>query len=370
MAWPTDEQERLLRAALAAPADAGAACRSLRGIDARRLDQASRRLLPLLYANLRELEVRCPLVEEAEREYRRTASRNAALFDRGRALIQELATDGVATLVLKGAALAGRYYRDAGLRPMTDIDILIPIKALFPALAACRRAGWTPKGVLTSSLIRTRHAVPFGTADGFTCDLHWRVFAEPAPPGADEALWAASTEMDFHGASTRALSPADQLLHVCVHGARWAPVPAIWWITDAIAIIRAGDLSWSRLVSRAVTYRFVLRLREALHYLSNHHGAAVPGDVRETLRTLPVSALERFEWRVIGSVLGGLPTHWCNHRRSGEGIGMRGLLGFPLYLRDVWGLKSAGELPRAVTIRAVARVAAALRGLPFARRPV
>jgi len=365
MIWPTTEQERLLRLALASPADARAAASSLSGIDVGRLDSTSRRLLPLLYPTLRDLDVRGPLLDEAELEYRSTASRNVALFDRGRALIRDLTTAGVATLALKGAALVSQYYRDPGLRPMADMDLLIPLKALFPALGAFQRAGWTPRYALTSSLIRTRHAAPFTTAGGlFACDLHWRVFPEPAPRGAEDALWAASTEVDFYGVNTRVLSPTDQLFHVCLHGARWAPVPAVWWISDAVAIMRAGGVDWNRIVAQAVTYRVVLRLREALGYLRTRLDAAVPGDVLGILQARPVSALERLEWRVLARehrVLGELPIYWCYHRRSDEGAGWRGLLAFPPYLQDAWGLKSATDLPRAAANRAVARAAAALR---------
>jgi hypothetical protein len=360
MIAPTAEQELLLRAALSPPAGPFVVGQALRDVDVRRLDATSRRLLPLLVLAPRAQEPCGALLEMAEREYRRTAARNAALFDRGRKLIEDLDTAGVETLVLKGAALVPRYYRDPGLRPMADLDILIPIKAFFPALAALQRAGWRPHRTVTPSLVRTTHAAPFTTADGFVCDLHWRVFPEPGPPGAEAALWAASVDVDFYGTKTRALSSTDQLLHVCLHGARWGPVPAIWWIVDAVAIIRAGDVDWDRLVSQAVTYRFVLRLRDALRYLRTL-GAAVPADILGTLETVPASALERLERRAVARehrLLGVLLVHWCNYLRSHEGA-RRG--GFVPYLRDVWGLKSSADVPRAAANRAVVRVAAALR---------
>lgn len=362
MIWPTAEQERLLRLALLSPADARAAAT----IDVRRLDPTTRRLLPLLYPTLRDLDVRGPIFDEAEAEYRRTATRNAALFARGGALIRSLTAANVATVALKGAALVSRYYRDPGLRPMADLDLLIRLEGLFPALVAFQRAGFTPRYALTASLIRTRHAAPFTSADGFACDLHWRVFPEPTPRAVEDALWSASSEVDFHGAITRVLSPSDQLFHVCLHGARWAREPAVWWVGDAVAIIRAGGVDWSRLVSQAVSCRFVLRLHEALGYLRTRLDAPIPGEVLDALRARPVSALERLEWRVLARehrVLGELPLYWCYHRRSGEGTGWSGLLAFPPYLQDAWGLKSATDLPRAAATRAVARAGAALRRL-------
>jgi hypothetical protein len=93
---------------------------------------------------------------------------------------------------------------------------------------------------------------------------------------------------------------------------------------------------------------------------------AVPGEVLATLRARPASTLERLEWRVLARehrALGELPIYWCYHRRSDEGTGWRGLLAFPPYLQDAWGLKSSTDLPRAAARRALARTAAALRRL-------
>lgn len=362
MVWPTAEQEWVLRFALGSPTDR----RPAGDLDVRRLDDTTRRLLPLLYPKLRDLDVRGPLRDASEQEYRQTASRNAALFDRGRRLVDELQKAGVVTLTLKGAALVARYYGDAGLRPMADMDVAIPIASLFPSIAALHRAGWTPRYRLTTGFIRTRHAAPFATADGFACDLHWRIFAEPTPPGFEDELWTMSSEIDFHGVRTRALSSADQLVHVCLHGARWAPVPAVWWIGDAATIVHAGDVDWNGVVSRAVNARFVLRLREALGYLHDRLDVAIPPTVLDDLRARRVSAFERLEWRLLARehrMLGELPTYWCHHRRSGEGGGLQGVLGFPAYLRDAWGLRSPADLPRAATSRAVVRVRDALRRL-------
>ena len=360
MIWPTAEQERLLRLATSPPSDLRGA---LDDLDVPPLDPTSRRLLPLLYPTLRGLDARGPLLDAADAEYRWTASRNAALFERGGALVRELRSAGVATLALKGAALVARYYRDAGLRPMADLDLLVPLKALFPTLLAFQHAGWTPRYTLTPSLIRTRHAAPYTTADGFVCDLHWKIFPEPTPPAVEDEMWAASVDADLHGTEIRVLSPTDQLLHVCLHGARWAREPAVWWVGDAIAIIRAGGVDWSRIVSHAVRARFVLRLREPLGYLRDRLGAAVPGDVLATLRACPVTGVERLEWRLIARehrLLGELPTYWCHHRRSDEGTGLSGVLGFPAYLKDALRLKSGADLPRAAAGRAIARAAAAL----------
>jgi hypothetical protein len=364
MSWPTPAEERVLRAAFSPSTETGAAD-AIRAIDVRALDERERCLLPLLCPRLRELRIEGPLREAAEAEYLRTASRNTALFEHGGQLVQELETAGIPTMILKGAALVERYYRDPGLRPMLDLDVLVPRERLVAALARLHRAGWMPMGVLTPAVLRTRHALTCITRDGFLCDLHWRPFLEPVPPGVHDALWTTSVEMSLHGARTRAFSPADQLLHVCVHGAQWHATPVLWWVGDAINIVRTGQVDWRRFVSQTVAFRLVVRTREALQYLRDRLGADVPADVVETLRGQSVSASERFERRLVARqhrILGDLPRHWYVHQRSEAGRGWRGWLSFPSYLSDVWALRSTRDLPRAATTRALRRLVRSARG--------
>src|SRR5205085_7437309 len=56
-----------------------------------------------------------------------------------------LAEAGCPAPVMKGGALAGRY-PDPGLRPMDDIDLILPVEQIAPAVDALRGAGWTSLG--------------------------------------------------------------------------------------------------------------------------------------------------------------------------------------------------------------------------------
>jgi len=58
--------------------------------------------------------------------------------------------------------------------------------------------------------------------------------------------------------------PTDAFFAACVAGARYGPLPATQWLTDAVMILRSGELDWDRLVELAVAHRQHLRLREAL----------------------------------------------------------------------------------------------------------
>ncbi|MBA3242461.1 MAG: nucleotidyltransferase family protein, partial [Acidobacteria bacterium] len=124
--WPDEPQELLLCAALLRGEDALSAWGEWRStVDPDSLDAGSKRLLPLLYRNLRELGVNDPLVPRLKESYRITWSLNQSVFRQMASLLGSLHGAGIETLVLKGGALVPLYYRDYGVRPMVDFDILV-----------------------------------------------------------------------------------------------------------------------------------------------------------------------------------------------------------------------------------------------------
>jgi len=132
----------MLRAALGDAETAMDAWHALRvRLDLDSLGPASQRLLPPLWRNLSRLGVQDPILGRCRGAYRYHWSRNQLLFRRGAVLLAELAASGIETLLLKGAALATRYYGDAGLRPMNDFDVAVPAGAAGDAVAVLERNG-------------------------------------------------------------------------------------------------------------------------------------------------------------------------------------------------------------------------------------
>lgn len=364
--WPDGDQELLLRAALLSGQDAMEPWRNLRprlAVD--RADRASRRLFPLLDANLRRHGIDDPLMAELAKFRERAAARNRALFDAARGLLQALEDAGIATLVLKGGAVAARLYRDLSLRPMADVDVVVPTGQAPSALEVLRRAGWSPRIAITPAFIRMQHAADvFSESASVKCDLHWHVYWECCQPTADDDLWAASLPLDFAGKATRTLGPADALLHLCVHGSRRVRHPQLLWVADALLLLRESAVDWRRLMAQAIQRRFVLRAGGMLAYLRRAFGAPVPADVLRHLQTHPVSRFERFEYWLGNrpqGVIGELPIYWCNHRRLREGWPTKTPPGFPRYLQETWRVDSLRAVGQGALARAGKRVRAIFR---------
>lgn len=357
---PTAQQELLLQAALL-PGEAGrSAWRRVSAPSAvEALDVASQSLLPLVYQNLARLGVRGGDIDALKERYLLTWSENQRVYHGVLPLLQAFEKAGIDAVVLKGLALIARFYRDPGLRPMADVDVLVPPSDVERATELAASLGWHPRHRPTPAFRRVKHAGPFDHPAGPTCDIHWRVFAEAGGGAADDDFRAAAEAVTFQGAALRILSPTDQLLHVCGHAARRSQVPAIRWVADAALILREGPIDWRRFLVHAAQRRFVLRMRQMLGYLRQAFGVAIPPSVEADLARQPVSILERVEYRVLNRelrLLGELPTYVFNCWR-GE---LHPLLALPGYLRDAWGLTSRADVPGHAMTLALRRAKAAV----------
>ncbi|MEO7119246.1 MAG: nucleotidyltransferase family protein [Candidatus Limnocylindrales bacterium] len=354
--FPDSHQRAVLRAALM-PAPAAltswrVACPDLDPATAMPVVQ---RLLPLLARNLRANGLDDARLDAMDAITDETRARNDHLFEHGAALMAAMERAGIPTVLLKGAALVVDGYGDTGLRPMSDLDFLVPTEAVDDALPVLAAEGWTPRYRVTGGLRRVSHDVHIGAADGCQADLHWHVFHDFAGADDDAELWARTRPGSLAGFPTRMLSREDQLLHVIVHGLRWVRTPGIRWVADAMTLLQTGPLAWERVIDQATRRRFTYRTSLGLRYLRTHLDAAVPEAVVERLVGTPITPLERLEYAVSGRPLGPaarLPGYWCHFVRTSERRGPLGALGFAGYLASAWELPADEGIATAVVGRA------------------
>ena len=88
-------------------------------------DDGTYRLFPLLYKNLAFHEIEHPFMHRLRGIYRQEWYKNQRLFYDMSKVLRCLTDAGVRTMVLKGAALAILHYKNKGVRPMADMDVLV-----------------------------------------------------------------------------------------------------------------------------------------------------------------------------------------------------------------------------------------------------
>jgi hypothetical protein len=160
--------------------------------------------------------------------FRQQALRSLELQSHIAAVHRTMSEQGIPAIFLKGAFLAFHVYPHAALRPLRDLDVLVPGHQAMLAFDSLLAAGFKRhesfQGGVRAWLECRKHLPPLVTPHGnVSIEIHTR--ATEARPGstnrlldsADAQLWARSIEHRLLGEQVRYLSPTDQLLHIIVH---------------------------------------------------------------------------------------------------------------------------------------------------------
>jgi hypothetical protein len=240
--WPNRNQELLLRAALLPREPALKAWDEWkRSVNLDVIDYGSHRMVSQLYRNLQRLGIKDPLMDRLKGVYRYYLYKNEILMHRIGILLSAFAEAGIETMVLKGAALIQLYYRESGLRPMLDADVLVHARDAEQAMEVLLKSQWQPFRYGHPQMrIPIVHSTPFEDEAHRQVDLHWHLFWECFNASDDDDYWKQAVSIKIGGVQTLALGPTHQLLHTCWHGARWNEVPPIRWVADAMAILGAS----------------------------------------------------------------------------------------------------------------------------------
>ena len=172
--WPTPNQELLLRAALLQGEPALESWNEWRRkVNLDVIDYGSHRMVPQLYRNMQRHGVKDPLMERLKGVYRYYLYKNEILMHRIGALLSAFEAAEIQTIVLKGAALIPLYYRETGLRPMLDADVLVHAHQAEQAMEVLSKLQWKPfRFGHPQRRIPIVHSTPFEDDGGRQVDLH------------------------------------------------------------------------------------------------------------------------------------------------------------------------------------------------------
>ena len=365
--FPTRKQELLLRAALLPGDKALSAWRDWqRQVNLDHIDLGSYRLLPLLYRNLERLEVKDSLMDRYRGIYRQTWYKNQILFYHLAPLLKTFKQKGIMTMILKGGALILLYYKDHGLRPMDDFDVLVEPDQASAAIDLMTKLQWRPKrrplGAMANQYSAVMHDFGgFVNAVGCEVDLHQYLLSECCYLHADDQFWAASVPLTLNNVLTSALSDTDQLFHVCVHGLKWHAFPSLRWVADAMTIINAPQvrIDWGRLLIMAQERDLVLPIKDGFFYMQEKLEAPIPAAVLDSLRRLPIAPAERKAYRARLEQRPGQAL-WLYYQRysklDSRSGPFRKFIGFIGFLQYVWGIKWWWQVPYYLLSKAVRRL--------------
>lgn len=192
-------------------------------------------------------------------------------------------------VLLKGADLRRRLYREAALRPMVDVDFLIAPGDLARMQAAVEGLGYR----LSPSLEHppARFIEQFGfellyyppPGKRLLLEPHWGICAATCQYALPyEPLYSRAIPWDYDGIPVKLLSPEHLLLHLCIHA--HSDIDNAMQLVDIMLVLERLPLDWPHFLQEVARFRCarpVAQLLEAMDYLSPQ---AVPPGVLASLK--------------------------------------------------------------------------------------
>ncbi len=193
-----------------------------------------------------------------------------------------LGVAGIVPLALKGPTLAASIYRDMGVRPAGDLDLLVPVEHLMRARALMLDAGFRPDPPLSDAEAESYLDAGFAYSfiedqTGVEVEIHPSLAHRAFQYAPDmKGVWSRAVPVSIGGRDVLTLSPEDLVLFLCVHGAKheW---DQLIWVCDVAEALRAfPDLDWLTIQRRATETGSLRMLQLGLHLAQSITGVTLP----------------------------------------------------------------------------------------------
>ncbi len=164
---------------------------------------------------------------------------------RSRALVlilDALSAEGIPVLVLKGAALAHTVYPEPGLRPMRDIDLLVPPSQARQAQSLLISLGYHESSPTGFPHLAHHHLPPVSQVVGgltVSVELHHRLLLHGRSSDF-ESLWSTKLCFDLDGREAFTLAPVETLWHIYRHSFGFPLISEpmrLIWVADFVSVV-------------------------------------------------------------------------------------------------------------------------------------
>lgn len=226
-------------------------------------------------------------------EYYAAASQNMLFYQELARVLLALANAQVPTVVLKGAVLAATIYPNVALRPMGDLDLLIPRERLAQATAALTALGYEAEkpeiGRGLTNLVTYEANFDLASGPPIHVELHWNLIGGDASrykPRIDW-FWEQTEPITLSGVPTLTLTPTAHFLYLAAHLLlkHGGTSIRLLWLYDLhlLAAHYIEHLDWDELFKQAREFHWLAAVRNTFLRLQACFATPLPQRVQELL---------------------------------------------------------------------------------------
>lgn len=229
-------------------------------------------LAPMLHAVLQPTGALDNLAPQEQARLRGAAGLAAATthlaLAEARAWAQRFADAGITALWIKGVALSLSVYASPALRPMGDIDVLVPLNQRAAALALlCEVSGQRAASLAADNSMHATFRL--GAGQQVVLELHWSLLDAPISLLAADSGWFLQQAQPLHaaGVALQTLTPEAHLLYLAAHAVLQhgeAEFRLLRYFDLHRLITQTPLLDWRQVIDQAVAFRWTYAVARAL----------------------------------------------------------------------------------------------------------
>lgn len=202
-------------------------------------------------------------------------------------LFDSFAAVGVEALVIKGPVLSARCYGDPGLRQYGDLDLIVRDKDILRATELMLSLGYeasVPVSAIKAKKVPGEYVFRQSSTK-LLVEIHtegtFRYHPRPLPV---EKLFGRQARVKVDPLDVPALSPEDELILICIHGAKhfWERLS---YVADVAAFVSRQELDWRRVKLAAEEVCGKRMLHVGLRLAADLLGAPLPENVAAEVRS-------------------------------------------------------------------------------------
>ncbi|MGE5927020.1 MAG: nucleotidyltransferase family protein [Gemmatimonadota bacterium] len=216
----------------------------------------------------------------------RTLAQQARLWDMERdRVLALLAREGLAPVLLKGAALRLTTYRHAVERPVGDLDLLVPADDMEAVVDRLVGAGYRmPDSQAVIDGFREHHFhLPMHHPNGFEAELHWALTPEVSTHRLDErAFIARAVTVESGGIAARVPCVEHMILHLSSQNTE-DHFSKLRRMVDLDRLVAAHAVDWDSVVRDAAHGGLAAPVALSLQLAHHLLGTPLPEDLTQRL---------------------------------------------------------------------------------------
>jgi putative nucleotidyltransferase-like protein len=261
-------------------------------------------LATLLYAALKApgQRVQAPehILETLRGIYMRTSALNHWAYQELDYWLERFEREHIRVILLKGCALASALYDETQLRPVGDLDLLVPRIDAERARGLLVAQGYAPFIPERRSDCEMRFSYEAALARGgphpSQIDLHWHLFSVPyyAARIPIEWFWQRTLPIRVNQRASQMFTPAAQLIYLSTHCAvhRWERMLGLYDI--ALLLSHHGaQIKWDEVTETAAAFDLGRIVLTTLERVGACWGITLAPDGAARLQALQPSRAER-----------------------------------------------------------------------------